>query len=126
MKTILLSIKPEYVEKIIEGTKKYEYRKRIAQNLTATLLIYCTAPEMRIVAEVKVINTIQAAPSTLWEQTKHNAGISREKYREYFHGCKTAYAYELGDVEIFNPPHSLSDYNITVPPQSFVYVDTRN
>lgn len=126
MKTILLSIKPEYVEKILDGTKKYEYRKRIAQDLTETMLIYCTAPEMKIVAEVEVISTVQAAPSTLWEQTKHNAGISREKYREYFHGCKTAYAYELGEVEIFNPPRKLSEYDVSVPPQSFVYVDTRN
>ncbi len=123
MKTILLSIRPEYVKRILEGTKRYEYRKRIAQNLTETLLIYCTAPEMKIVAEVEVINTVSAPPSTLWEQTKQNAGISREKYREYFHGCKTAYAYELGNVEIFNPPRNLAEYNVAVPPQSFAYVD---
>ena len=99
MKAILLSIKPEYVERILAGTKKYEYRKRLARNKSSILLVYSTSPIMKIVARVEIRGTISAAPSTLWEQTKSNAGISRKKYREYFHGCKTAYAYELGKVE---------------------------
>ena len=32
MSTILLSIKPEYAKKIIDGTKKYEFRKRLAKH----------------------------------------------------------------------------------------------
>ena len=32
MSTILMSIKPEYVNKIFSGEKKYEYRKRICKN----------------------------------------------------------------------------------------------
>lgn len=78
---------------------------------------------MKVVAKVELLGTIYAAPSTLWEQTKSSAGISRKKYREYFQGCKTAYAYKLGKVEIFDPPRNLSDYNITLAPQSFSYVD---
>lgn len=125
MKAILLSIKPEYVEKILAGTKKYEYRKRLARIESSTLLIYSTSPIMKIVAKVEICGTITAAPSTLWEQTKNNAGISRKKYREYFHGCKTAYAYELGKVERFDPPRNLSDYDVMLPPQSFSYVDIK-
>ena len=78
---------------------------------------------MKVVAKVEILGTICAAPSTLWEQTKSNAGISRKKYREYFHGCKIACAYELGKVEIFDPPRDLSDYNVIFAPQSFLYVD---
>ena len=33
---------------------------------------------------VEVIETIEMAPSALWEKTKKAAGISRSKYREYF------------------------------------------
>ena len=123
MKAILLSIKPEYVERILAGTKKYEYRKRLARSESSILLIYSTSPIMKVVAKAEIRGTISTAPSTLWEQTKSNAGISRKKYREYFHGCKTAYAYELGEVEKFDPPHDLSDYNITLAPQSCSYVD---
>lgn len=123
MKAILLSIKPEYVDRILAGTKKYEYRKRLARSDSSVLLIYSTSPVMKVVAKVELLGTICAAPSTLWEQTKSSAGISRKKYREYFQGCKTAYAYKLGKVEIFDPPRNLSDYNITLAPQSFSYVD---
>ena len=123
MKAILLSIKPEYVDRILAGTKKYEYRKRLARSDSSVLLVYSTSPIMKVVAKVEILGTICAAPSTLWEQTKSNAGIRRKKYREYFHGCKTAYAYELGKVEIFDPPRDLLDYNITLAPQSFSYVD---
>ena len=123
MRAILLSIKPEYVDRILAGTKKYEYRKRLARSNSSVLLIYSTYPIMKVVAKVEILGTICAAPSTLWEQTKSNAGISRKKYREYFHGCKIACAYELGKVEIFDPPRDLSDYNVIFAPQSFLYVD---
>lgn len=78
---------------------------------------------MKVVAKADIINTICAAPTSLWEKTKANAGISRKKYREYFHGCKTAYAYELGKIQIFDIPKNLSDYNIPFAPQSFTYVE---
>lgn len=123
MKAILLSIKPEYVEKILDGTKKYEYRKRLAKAESSTILIYSTSPVMKVVAKAEIIGTICAAPSTLWEKTKGNAGISRKKYREYFHGCKRAYAYELGQVQVFDVPKNLSDFNISLAPQSYAYVD---
>ncbi len=123
MMAILLSIKPEYVEKILSGTKKYEYRKRLAKIKTSTILIYSTSPVMKVVAKAEIIDTISAAPSTLWEKTKENAGISRKKYREYFHGCKTAYAYELGQIIIFDTPKNLSEYNVALAPQSFTYIE---
>lgn len=123
MKAILLSIKPEYSERILAGTKKYEYRKRLARVDSPILLIYSTSPIMKVVAKVEICGTVSAAPSALWEKTKQNAGITRKKYREYFRGCKLAYAYKLGNVEVFDPPRNLLEYNITSAPQSFAYVD---
>ena len=84
MKAILLSIKPEYVAKILDGTKKYEYRKRLAKAECSTILIYSTSPVMKVVAKVEIIGTICAAPSTLWEETKSNAGISRKNTGNIF------------------------------------------
>lgn len=123
MGTILLSIKPEYVNRIIEGTKKYEYRRRIAKKKVDLIIIYCTHPIMKIVATVEIKGIVYAAPSTLWEQTKFAAGISRKKYREYFKNCKVAYAYKLGKVSVYDIPKDLKDFNLSFAPQSFVYVD---
>lgn len=124
MKTLLLSIKPEYVERILQGSKKYEYRKRLAKEDVEAIYIYCTAPSMKVVASVQVVGRLSASPTVLWERTKSAAGISRCKYRDYFRGCKTAYAYELGAVNVFENAKELSDFGISTPPQSFVYVSS--
>jgi predicted transcriptional regulator len=120
---ILLSIKPEFVNKILEGTKKFEFRKRPAKSDVDLIYIYSTYPVMKIMGTVEVESLIHAAPSTLWEQTKAEAGISRKRYREYFKGCKVAYAYKLGKVSVFDIPKDLIDYNISLAPQSFIYIN---
>lgn len=123
MSTILLSIKPEYVSRILEGTKKYEFRRTLAQRSVSRILIYSTAPVMKVVGEVEVIGTISLKPSPLWEMTKTHAGISRANFRKYFSGCHLAHAYKLGQVTQYEEGYPLARYGIEQAPQSFVYVD---
>ena len=122
MKALLLSIKPEYVEKILQGEKKFEYRKRLAKEDVSYIYVYSTAPSMKVVASVHIEGHLSDSPTALWEKTKAAAGISRDKFRDYFRGCKTAYAYKLGKVEVFESPKNLSDFGVAVAPQSFVYI----
>ena len=125
METILLSIKPEYAEKILAGTKKYEYRRRLANRPVNKIVVYITEPFMQIVGEVQVLNTLSGAPTSLWERTKENAGICRAKYRNYFKGCKYAYAYHLGNIVRYESPKKLAEINIHQPPQSFIYLSDK-
>ena len=122
MKALLLSIKPEYVEKILQGEKKFEYRKRLAKEDVSYIYVYSTAPSMKVVASVHIEGHLSDSPTALWEKTKAAAGISRAKFRDYFRGCKTAYAYKLGKVEVFESPKNPSDFGVAVAPQSFVYI----
>ena len=122
MNALLLSIKPEYVEKILQGEKKFEYRKRLAKEDVSYIYVYSTAPSMKVVASVHIEGHLSDSPTALWEKTKAAAGISRAKFRDYFRGCKTAYAYKLGKVEVFESPKNLSDFGVAVAPQSFVYI----
>ena len=122
MNAILLSVKPEYVEKILSGIKKYEFRKHLAAADVQYIYLYSTTPVMKVVAKIEVTGTLQASPTALWEKTKNDAGISRQNYRLYFKGCKTACAYKLGAIQRYEPPKVLSDFGITTPPQSFAYV----
>ena len=123
MSTILISIKPEYVEKIFDGTKKYEYRRRLANKAVDKMIIYCTAPVKAAVGEVAVVGTISDTPEKLWEQTKDFAGISKEKYFEYFSGKEKANCYVLGDYVKYDHPKKLEDFGINVAPQTWLYVD---
>ena len=120
MESILLSINPEYVERILAGSKKYEFRKRLANRTVDKILMYSTAPIMKVVGEVEVVKTISSSPSALWDYTKKVAGISRDKSRKYFKGGQVAYAYQLGKVIQYDPPKELSEFSIELPPQSFI------
>lgn len=123
MATILLSIKPEYAHRIFGGQKRYEYRKRIPQKEVSKIVVYSSAPEQAVIGEIEVIKTLKMKPTPLWNSTKANAGISRSKYRKYFSGCTTAYAFVIGSFEKYPTSKSLADYNIQSAPQSFVYLD---
>lgn len=122
MNTILLSIKPEYVKRIFDGTKKYEFRKHLAQKDVSKIIVYSTFPEMKIVGEVQVKETLEMAKTPLWEMTKTEAGISRSKYRKYFENCSKACAYVLGKTTIYVEPKTLEEYGLSQAPQSFVYI----
>ena len=106
----------------MSGTKKYEYRKRIAQKSVDNIIIYSTAPDKKVIGEVEVLGVISGSPTRIWELTKYDSGISRKKYREYFKGVKIAYAYILGEVKHYIPSKTLADYSVTIAPQSFVYI----
>jgi predicted transcriptional regulator len=123
METILLSIKSEYAERILKGEKLYEYRRKIARKPVSKIIIYVTSPVMQIIGEVGVkTNTISGSPSVVWEQTKKNAGISRDKFRRYFKGYHKAYAYSLENAVRYEVPKTLNDYGVSHPPQSFIYL----
>ena len=47
---ILLSIRPEYVEKIISGEKKYDYRTKAAKRNVDKIIIYETTPVKKVIA----------------------------------------------------------------------------
>ena len=122
MSKILLSIKPEYADKILSGIKAYEYRKHIAQKEVDTIIIYATAPNELILGEVEVLGTLAMKKTPLWEKTKYSAGISRQKYREYFRESSIAYAYVLGKATKYETPKTLADVGLPHAPQSFVYI----
>lgn len=124
METILLSIKPEYVERIFDREKQYEFRRKRPKVHPKKIIIYATAPVMRVIGEATVIEMISGSPTEIWETTKESAGITREKFREYFHGCRIAFAYCLGQVSKYDNPKLLKEYGIANPPQSFIYLET--
>ena len=119
---ILISINPEHVENIINGSKKFEYRKIAATQDISSIVIYETTPVKRIVAEAEIIDVLILSPDELWKQTKQASGISKEFFDEYFKGKKIAYAYKLGKVKVYETPKTLLDYGVKNAPRSFIYL----
>ena len=119
---ILISINPEHVANIINGSKKYEYRRIAAKQDISSIIIYETFPTKRIVAEAEIVDVLMLSKDKLWDMTKEESGITKEFYDAYFEDKSIAYAYKLGKVTVYDTPKLLSDYNIKCAPQSFVYL----
>ena len=117
---VLISIMPKYVKQILNGNKKFEYRKSIPKNKFDTILIYSTVPDKKIVAIAKVEKTLKLSIKELWDTTKKYGGISKKSFFEYFKNRKIGYAYKLGKIKKINK--FISDINIKHPPQNFMYV----
>lgn len=126
MSKILIPIKPIYAEKILDGTKLYEYRKIVPKKLVDTMIIYETSPVMKIVGEAKIEEIIEDSPQKLWDKTKDYSGISKEFYDKYFNKKDKAYAYKLASVKRYDTPKTLKDIKIDYVPQSFVYIDSND
>lgn len=123
MRAIVISINPEHVDKIIRGSKKYEYRRKVAREGVDKLIIYATAPVKKVVAEATVIDILALPPSALWKESEEYSGISTEFFFDYFRGKDIAYAYKLGEVKVYAEPKSLSDFGLKGAPQSFAYAN---
>ena len=74
---ILLSIKQVYCDLILNGAKRFEFRKRLPNGLQRgdEVAIYCTRPVSRVIAYFRIDDVIQATRQNLWRQTRHAAGI---------------------------------------------------
>lgn len=118
----IMSIKPEYVEKILNGTKKYEYRKTKTKLNINRIIIYSTNPVKKVVGEVVVKNILVDTPLNIWLKTKEKSGTSKEFFDIYFKNSEYAIAYELGKVIIYDNQKELSEFGIKSAPQSFMYL----
>lgn len=121
---ILLSIKPEYAESILDGHKKFEFRKSIFRNSDVkTVVIYATMPVGKVVGEFEVDRVISLAPDDLWDMTKKYAGITRDFFDEYFSERSRGFAIGVKNPQRYDAPFSLSELLPgAVPPQSFRYL----
>ena len=86
---ILISINPEYVNEILSGRKKYEYRKvKAKKDNVDKMIIYATAPVMKVVAEIEILKILEDSPDLIWENTKEYSGISKAFYDKYYQNRK--------------------------------------
>jgi predicted transcriptional regulator len=123
---VLLSIKPEYVKRIFDGKKRYEYRRSLFRREDVdTIIVYATKPVGKVIGEFKIDRILKENPIELWNQTKKYSGILKKDYMEYFREREQAFAIGIKNVYLYDEPLELKDINpnIKFAPQSFMYVD---
>lgn len=119
----LMSIRPAFSQRILSGSKRVEFRKRRLANDVTHVVIYETAPTMRIVGIAEVGHQVSASPHKLWSQYKSVAGIERAELLSYFSNCAEGVAIELGEVWQCESPVGLSSLSgVSRAPQSLQYL----
>ncbi len=121
---VLLSIRPKYVEEIIKGNKRYEFRKSIFKKNVDKVWIYATSPTKKIVGTFVIGKIIKDAPENLWKNLNALSGLSEQEFFDYFYGTKTGFALELEYTKFFEVPiDPKTIFPDFTPPQSFYYFD---
>lgn len=123
-KAVLISIHPKYVNKILDGSKRVEFRRVWATQKVSHLVIYSTSPEMKIVATVEIAETLQENKTNLWEAAKkHGGGLTRKELRAYFSGLSKGYALVLDKIKPLTRPLALEEVGAGIrAPQSYAYL----
>ncbi|GIM29838.1 hypothetical protein CPJCM30710_25040 [Clostridium polyendosporum] len=122
---VLLSIKPQYAQKIFTGEKRYEYRRNLFKREDIdTIVVYVTKPVGKVIGEFEIDSILKGAPNLIWEETKLYAGIDENAYLEYFSERETGFAIAIKKTKVYKEPLELVELNpkIKCPPQSFMYL----
>lgn len=135
MNAILISIQPQWVEKILNGEKTIEIRKTIPKcKLPCKVYIYCTKNERKyfnsikccesvlidsfslgkVVAEFTLKNIVKFDIESIIFMGKHKelmqksclGGLSLRKYL----GNKTGYSWGIDKLKIYKKPKALSEF----------------
>ena len=125
MSVILMSIKPEYVDKIFTGEKKYEYRKRMCKEKIDTIIVYSSSPIQKVVGELKIKQVLYDKKTIIWDKTNRYGGIIKAKYDKYYENCDYAVAYEIEKAILYDKQKDLKDFNVRTAPQSYVYITNK-
>lgn len=125
-KSVLISIHPKYVNKILDGSKRVEFRRVWATQKISHLVIYSTSPEMKVVATVEIADVLQESQRNLWEAAKkYGGGLTRKELRAYFSGLSKGYALVLDKVKPLVKPLTLAELGNGIrAPQSYAYLTT--
>ena len=121
---VLLSIKPKYVNEILAGKKKFEFRKAIFKKKDISkVFIYSSSPVKRIVASFEISKIIEDTPKKLWSQCHKYGGIKKQDFFDYFKDSDVAYAIEITNLnklsEPIDPYALMTDFKA---PQSYCYL----
>jgi len=118
---VLLSIKPEFVEKIIKGEKRFEYRRKIFKKDVESVIIYATSPWKKIIGEFYIDEILAEDPKILWSKTYRFSGVEKKFFMDYFKDSVIGYAIKIGKLELYKEPYNITDL-VKTPPQSYVYI----
>jgi len=120
---VILSIKPEFANKIFNGTKKFEFRRTLFKNKKVKkIVVYASSPISKVIGEFEIDRIFHEELDQLWNQTSKFSGISEDYYVQYFNGKESGYAIEVKNPKKYKIGLCIKQNFGLNPPQSFAYL----
>lgn len=98
---VLLSIRPEHADNIIEGVKTVEFRRRFPADSRvrgATMWIYSTSPVKQVIGVATVVSVERMILPELWTYHSIAGAVDRCVFDDYFEGVSEGYAIQLDEI----------------------------
>jgi len=122
---ILISLMPEYYQKVKLGIKKYEYRRGGFIKEPAIALVYSTVPDKKIGLLVEFGIPIYGEPEKIAQIKEQEERGSFNMMMEWLRGFQNCCAVPIDNVRIL-PEITLDEIRIHFPrfqpPQKFIYL----
>lgn len=125
---LFLSVRPQYAEAILEGSKGFELRRRAPRADPGTVvLLYASSPVRALVGAFVLDAVEQAAPQALWRSLGLECGVSKVEFMNYFAELDVATALKIGTRYRVQESVPLAAIRAIwpgfQPPQSYRYVE---
>jgi predicted transcriptional regulator/DNA-binding XRE family transcriptional regulator len=127
---VVLSIRPQYSNKIISGEKTVELRRRfpISAPRGTIAYIYSTSPVRALIGCAEISDVVKLPISEIWEKYSDSAGIAKNEFYSYFSGLDKGYVLKFKNARQLPRQLNLAELRERFdfePPQSFLYVTPR-
>lgn len=121
---VILSIKPIYAEKILNGEKTFELRKSIfKKDNIEKVIIYASSPISKVIGEFEIESILHDDVNELWKKTKENNGIEKTFFNEYFENREKGYAIKIKNTKRYKVYYNIKEKYGLKAPQSFSYLE---
>jgi len=96
---LLLTVKPQFAERIFVGTKKVELRRLKPRiSIGDQVLVYTSSPTKAITGAFEVKDVLSGSPDFLWREVGPKTGMDKKEFDRYFAGADYGHAIFLGHV----------------------------
>lgn len=131
MNEIIISIKPNFVEKILNGEKTVELRTRRANLQPGTKMwIYSTLPMGEICALASVDFVQTSTPEEIWGEYKNEIAINEDEFWQYVGERDAVSIIKMSKVNPMDKGVSLQrikeELDNFIPPQFFMWLKSNN
>jgi predicted transcriptional regulator/DNA-binding XRE family transcriptional regulator len=125
---VVLSIRPQYSKKIIQGEKTVELRRRfpVSAPRGTFAYIYSTSPVQAMVGRAEITDVIKLPVSQIWRRFSDSASIKKSEFDAYFCGVNEGFALKFANAQPLPRQLDLSELRERFgfePPQSFLYAN---